>query len=123
MFESVEQHALKLLRALRTVIEPLAGQLCRDDFRHVPDHFREVSLLPALAVDLDPDPAALPVAQGAVPENVAVNELLFVTALVMVLDLVTGELAYCNAGHEDPFLLAPGSASARRSALDQPASS
>jgi len=40
--------------------------------------------------------------------------LLFVTAFAMILDLVTGELAYCNAGHEDPFLLAPGSASARR---------
>jgi serine phosphatase RsbU (regulator of sigma subunit) len=40
--------------------------------------------------------------------------LLFVTAFAMILDLVTGEIAYCNAGHEDPFLVAPGSASARR---------
>ena len=41
-------------------------------------------------------------------------ELLFVTAFALVLDLVTGELSYCNAGHEDPFLLAPGQASTRR---------
>lgn len=32
-------------------------------------------------------------------------EQFFVTAFAGVLDLATGELAYCNAGHENPFLL------------------
>jgi serine phosphatase RsbU (regulator of sigma subunit)/CHASE2 domain-containing sensor protein len=32
-------------------------------------------------------------------------EMFFVTALAGVLDLESGELAYCNAGHEPPFLL------------------
>jgi serine phosphatase RsbU (regulator of sigma subunit) len=35
-------------------------------------------------------------------------EMLFVTAFVGILDLDTGELAYCNAGHENPYLLPPG---------------
>jgi adenylate cyclase len=30
---------------------------------------------------------------------------LFVTALIGVLDLDSGELSYCNAGHEDPYLM------------------
>jgi serine phosphatase RsbU (regulator of sigma subunit) len=32
-------------------------------------------------------------------------EMLFVTAFVGIVDLETGELAYCNAGHENPYLL------------------
>jgi serine phosphatase RsbU (regulator of sigma subunit)/CHASE2 domain-containing sensor protein len=32
-------------------------------------------------------------------------EMLFVTAFAGILDLATGELAYCNAGHENPYLL------------------
>lgn len=35
-------------------------------------------------------------------------EMLFVTAFVGVLDLQTGELIYCNAGHERPLICAPG---------------
>ncbi len=35
-------------------------------------------------------------------------EQLFVTAFAGILDLETGELEYCNAGHEPPYLLAPG---------------
>jgi serine phosphatase RsbU (regulator of sigma subunit) len=35
-------------------------------------------------------------------------EMLFVTAFIGLLDLRTGELIYCNAGHEPPLLLAPG---------------
>lgn len=35
-------------------------------------------------------------------------EMLFVTAFVGVLDLRSGELTYCNAGHEKPLLIAPG---------------
>ncbi len=34
-------------------------------------------------------------------------EMLFVTAFVGILDLRTGQLTYCNAGHERPLLLAP----------------
>ena len=32
-------------------------------------------------------------------------EMLFVTAFAGILDLETGELAYCNAGHENPYVL------------------
>jgi serine phosphatase RsbU (regulator of sigma subunit)/CHASE2 domain-containing sensor protein len=32
-------------------------------------------------------------------------EMLFVTAFVGILDLETGELDYCNAGHENPYLM------------------
>ena len=32
-------------------------------------------------------------------------EMLFVTAFAAILDLGSGELAYCNAGHEDPYLV------------------
>jgi serine phosphatase RsbU (regulator of sigma subunit) len=39
---------------------------------------------------------------------------LFVTAFAGVLDLDSGELAYCNAGHENPFAVDPSSASVRR---------
>ncbi|MDT8310465.1 MAG: CHASE2 domain-containing protein [Methylophaga sp.] len=35
-------------------------------------------------------------------------EMLFVTAFIGILDLRTGELNYCNAGHERPLIVAPG---------------
>jgi len=35
------------------------------------------------------------------------GEMLFVTAFAAVLDLRHGTLAYCNAGHDNPWLLAP----------------
>jgi adenylate cyclase len=35
-------------------------------------------------------------------------EMLFVTVFAAILDLRSGELAYCNAGHENPYLLRPG---------------
>jgi serine phosphatase RsbU (regulator of sigma subunit)/CHASE2 domain-containing sensor protein len=41
------------------------------------------------------------------------GEMLFVTAFAGVLDLDTGELAYCNAGHDNPYRLCPGSGLAR----------
>ena len=34
-------------------------------------------------------------------------EMFFVTVFAGILDLRSGELAYCNAGHEDPYVLAP----------------
>lgn len=34
-------------------------------------------------------------------------EMLFVTAFIGILDLRTGELNYCNAGHERPLIVAP----------------
>ena len=37
-------------------------------------------------------------------------EMLFVTMFAAVLDLRSGELAYCNAGHDNPYRLAPGAA-------------
>ena len=37
-------------------------------------------------------------------------EMLFVTVFAAILDLRSGELVYCNAGHENPYLLRPGSA-------------
>jgi serine phosphatase RsbU (regulator of sigma subunit) len=41
------------------------------------------------------------------------SESLFVTAFAGVLDAETGRLEYCNAGHEPPFVLAPGKDIAR----------
>jgi serine phosphatase RsbU (regulator of sigma subunit)/CHASE2 domain-containing sensor protein len=37
-------------------------------------------------------------------------ELFFVTAFAGVLDLDSGELTYCNAGHDNPYVLGPASA-------------
>jgi len=34
--------------------------------------------------------------------------MLFVTVFAAILDLRSGELAYCNAGHENPFVMRPG---------------
>ncbi len=42
------------------------------------------------------------------------QEMLFVTAFAGVLDLETGELAYCNAGHDNPYLIDPADATVRR---------
>ena len=41
-------------------------------------------------------------------------EMLFVTAFAGILDLDTGELDYCNAGHENPYLIHPADATVRR---------
>jgi len=41
-------------------------------------------------------------------------EMLFVTACAAVLDVETGDLAYCNAGHENPLVAGAGDASLRR---------
>jgi len=41
-------------------------------------------------------------------------EMLFVTAFAGVLDLESGELAYCNAGHENPYLGNPAGATVVR---------
>jgi serine phosphatase RsbU (regulator of sigma subunit) len=37
-----------------------------------------------------------------------------VTAFAAIIDLETGGVVYCNAGHEDPFRIAPGDAAAGR---------
>ncbi len=42
------------------------------------------------------------------------TESLFVTAFAAVLDLDTGLLCYCNAGHENPWRLRPGASAAQR---------
>jgi serine phosphatase RsbU (regulator of sigma subunit)/CHASE2 domain-containing sensor protein len=41
-------------------------------------------------------------------------QMLFVTAFAGILDLETGELEYCNAGHENPFLIDPPNPGVRR---------
>jgi serine phosphatase RsbU (regulator of sigma subunit) len=41
-------------------------------------------------------------------------EMLFVTAFAGVLDLDSGELRYCNAGHEPPFVVHPDDDAVRR---------
>jgi serine phosphatase RsbU (regulator of sigma subunit) len=40
--------------------------------------------------------------------------MFFVTAFAGTLDLLSGQLDYCNAGHENPYLLTPGRAGAVR---------
>ena len=42
------------------------------------------------------------------------QEMLFVTAFAGILDLETGELAYCNAGHDNPYLVHPADTAVRR---------
>ena len=42
------------------------------------------------------------------------QEMLFVTAFAGILDLDTGELAYCNAGHDNPYLIDPSQVTVRR---------
>jgi adenylate cyclase len=41
-------------------------------------------------------------------------EMLFVTIFAAILDLGSGELRYCNAGHENPYRLRPGDPELRR---------
>ena len=41
-------------------------------------------------------------------------EMLFVTVFAAILDLDSGELDYCNAGHENPLLIRPGGAGSER---------
>jgi serine phosphatase RsbU (regulator of sigma subunit) len=41
-------------------------------------------------------------------------EMLFVTVFAAILDLHSGELDYCNAGHENPLLIRPGGAGSER---------
>jgi adenylate cyclase len=41
-------------------------------------------------------------------------EMFFVTVFAGILDLETGELDYCNAGHENPYLLRPTDGTLRR---------
>ena len=42
------------------------------------------------------------------------QEMLFVTAFAGILDLETGELDYCNAGHDNPYVIHPAGAGVRR---------
>jgi serine phosphatase RsbU (regulator of sigma subunit) len=41
-------------------------------------------------------------------------EMLFVTVFAAILDLASGELSYCNAGHENPYRLRPGNTPPQR---------
>ena len=41
-------------------------------------------------------------------------EMFFVTVFAGILDLNSGELAYCNAGHENPYVLDPRRATLAR---------
>ena len=41
-------------------------------------------------------------------------QMLFVTVFAGILDLESGELEYCNAGHENPFLVDPSTSAVRR---------
>ena len=41
-------------------------------------------------------------------------EMLFVTAFAGILDLESGDLDYCNAGHDNPYVTHPDSAAVRR---------
>ena len=48
------------------------------------------------------------------------SESLFVTAFAGILDLDTGDLVYCNAGHDDPYCVGAASALRRLSGGDGP---
>jgi serine phosphatase RsbU (regulator of sigma subunit)/CHASE2 domain-containing sensor protein len=48
------------------------------------------------------------------------GEAMFVTAFAGILDLASGRLAYCNAGHDDPWLLSGTQAPRRLSGGDGP---
>jgi len=41
-------------------------------------------------------------------------EMLFVSVFAAILDLRSGELRYCNAGHDNPYRVPPGAARAER---------
>jgi len=41
-------------------------------------------------------------------------EAMFVTVFAGILDLASGELSYCNAGHDNPYVLRSGTAEMRR---------
>ena len=48
-------------------------------------------------------------------------EMFFVTAFAGILDLESGDLAYCNAGHENPYVANPADARTARRARSHPA--
>ncbi len=48
------------------------------------------------------------------------KEMLFVTAWVGILDLVTGDVSYCNAGHENAVLLSHGGGTLSGEAVNDP---
>jgi sigma-B regulation protein RsbU (phosphoserine phosphatase) len=61
------------------------------------------SLFRAYATDEDrPDRIALKMSKTLSEYN---ESLMFVTLFVGILDLTTGELRYCNAGHETPIII------------------
>ena len=61
------------------------------------------SLFRAYAADEDrPDRIALKMNKNLNEQN---ESLMFVTLFVGILDLTTGELRYCNAGHETPLVI------------------
>ena len=70
------------------------------------------SLLKSIALRAEDEPAAI---LGRANAEISRDnpESLFVTAFAGVLDARTGNLAYCNAGHEPPVASAPGEAPVR----------
>lgn len=77
------------------------------------------ALFMALSKAILKNAAALGLDAGALLTRAAAEigrenpEQLFVTAFAGIVDLRTGQLDYCNAGHEPPYLLAPGAAPQR----------
>jgi serine phosphatase RsbU (regulator of sigma subunit) len=70
------------------------------------------SLLKSIALRGGADPAAI-LTQASAEIARDNTESLFVTAFAGVLDVRTGVLEFCNAGHEPPYLCRPGAAPER----------
>jgi serine phosphatase RsbU (regulator of sigma subunit)/CHASE2 domain-containing sensor protein len=60
------------------------------------------------------DPAGAIMTQANLEVSRENPEAMFVTAFAGILDLASGALAYCNAGHDNPYVLTPGARQLQR---------
>jgi len=60
------------------------------------------------------DPAGALMTQANLEVSRENPEAMFVSAFAGILDLASGRLNYCNAGHDNPYVLSPGASPLRR---------
>ncbi len=60
------------------------------------------------------DPAGALMTQANLEVSRENPEAMFVTVFAGILDLASGEVTYCNAGHDNPYILTPGSTELQR---------